>query len=199
MLGSIGAYKKISRADNVEDFVIGWKSRKKTEQGWKNCYEINKTKVDKRIMKFINSRKPRIEEEQAKEIDTSYYATKEHYPEYLLTEHWKNKRLSKLKQAQHICERCGSDRSLQVHHKTYKLDSGKSNLFHERLKDLEVLCQNCHQREHEIAEEEVLVPFLYEDKNHNICLKEGETLTKIGIARTMKYLSELILYDDYDK
>lgn len=41
------------------------------------------------------------------------------------------------------CERCGSDRHLQSHHRFYRQD-----WYATQLEDLEVLCRGCHRAEH---------------------------------------------------
>ena len=43
------------------------------------------------------------------------------------------------------CERCGSKKDLQVHHKTYKRKG------HELPGDVELLCKTCHEKEHGLA------------------------------------------------
>lgn len=40
------------------------------------------------------------------------------------------------------CQKCGTTKNLEVHHKTYK------NLGHEKLSDLLLLCHEHHFREH---------------------------------------------------
>lgn len=41
------------------------------------------------------------------------------------------------------CERCGCKKMLQSHHRRYP-----DNWFDTRLSDLEVLCRDCHEKEH---------------------------------------------------
>lgn len=60
------------------------------------------------------------------------------YRRYLQSAHWGERRAAALKYANHQCQRCGSSRYLQVHHKTYE------RLGDERLSDLMVLCDACH-------------------------------------------------------
>lgn len=67
------------------------------------------------------------------------------YQLYLRTEHWRVTRLAALRRAQRRCNRCGSKRKLQVHHKTYK------NLGRELPADLEVLCRICHAAHHSLT------------------------------------------------
>ena len=73
---------------------------------------------------------------------------KQPYKDYLLSNEWKKKRNKKLKEAGNKCEECGSDKKLQVHHKTYK------HIFKEPLTDLMVLCDTCHKLIHKLLTEE---------------------------------------------
>ena len=64
------------------------------------------------------------------------------YATYLASPYWKaKKRLVYWKRGRR-CEKCGSKRFLQVHHKTYK------RLGHEELEDLLILCRECHRNWH---------------------------------------------------
>ena len=65
------------------------------------------------------------------------------YIEYLNSNEWIAIRIEMLTMFP-FCQKCGSKKSLQVHHKTYK------NVFNEEPKDLEVLCKSCHKAEHNI-------------------------------------------------
>jgi len=75
---------------------------------------------------------------------------KSEYSEYLENQHWKGIRAIKLRSMPWIgptvrCERCGLfvfHQFVNVHHKHYK------TLWHERNKDLEVLCEQCHATTH---------------------------------------------------
>jgi hypothetical protein len=64
-----------------------------------------------------------------------------HTPEYLAYLNsftWHLKRWLRLNYAGHKCENCGSREKLQCHHRTYE------RLFHERISDLQILCEDCH-------------------------------------------------------
>lgn len=67
---------------------------------------------------------------------------KQRYHEHLRSEGWRTTRRHKLDHAANRCEMCFSARNLQVHHKTY------DRVPFERLTDLIVLCETCHQRHH---------------------------------------------------
>jgi 5-methylcytosine-specific restriction endonuclease McrA len=71
---------------------------------------------------------------------TSHYYK---YKQYLKSIEWKAIRLDII-QLRQSCERCGSIKRLEVHHKTY------ARLFNEKLSDLELLCSTCHRKEHNI-------------------------------------------------
>lgn len=64
------------------------------------------------------------------------------YDRYLLGAHWREKRAQRLEIDGHRCVRCGSDKKLHVHHKTYK------SIGAELMEHLETLCQVCHRRHH---------------------------------------------------
>jgi 5-methylcytosine-specific restriction endonuclease McrA len=64
------------------------------------------------------------------------------YQAYLCSNHWLTVRQARLYLDKYRCRRCGEDKYLQVHHKTYE------RLGHEDMADLETLCRTCHRREH---------------------------------------------------
>lgn len=68
------------------------------------------------------------------------------YSEYLKTDHWQGLRIRMLKRAGFKCQVCNGGGQLHVHHRTYK------NRGNEDLKDLIVLCANCHQEFHDKME-----------------------------------------------
>lgn len=65
------------------------------------------------------------------------------YKEYLNSEHWKKIRVKALERAGNRCQLCSSKNNLNVHHNTYV------NRGHEDLKDLVVLCKECHAKFHD--------------------------------------------------
>jgi 5-methylcytosine-specific restriction endonuclease McrA len=60
------------------------------------------------------------------------------YHAYLRSPEWEAKKLKMFQLRGRHCERCGSRKDIEVHHKTYK------RLGRERYEDLEVLCGYCH-------------------------------------------------------
>ena len=69
--------------------------------------------------------------------------TKE-YKDYLKSKEWATIRIELFTIRGKNCERCNSNKNLQIHHKTYK------NIFNEEPGDLEILCGGCHEAEHKI-------------------------------------------------
>lgn len=65
------------------------------------------------------------------------------YKEYLNGDHWKDIRLKALDRAGNRCQLCCNTDNLNVHHNTYK------NIGREDLKDLVVLCRECHAKFHD--------------------------------------------------
>jgi hypothetical protein len=74
-----------------------------------------------------------------KEMDKT--DTRQWYKNYLQTDHWRELRLAKLEDSKNRCEWCKCKTRLEVHHKRY-------NAFHETFADLQVLCEDCHERIH---------------------------------------------------
>lgn len=64
------------------------------------------------------------------------------YRTYVRTLHWLRLRSEKVKSVGNICKKCGTNKKLQVHHIRYK------NLVDVVLDDLEVLCEDCHNKHH---------------------------------------------------
>lgn len=67
--------------------------------------------------------------------------TKE-YNKYLLSIEWANVRIELFNSRGKKCEKCSSKKRIEVHHLTYE------NIFHEEPKDLIILCNECHKKEH---------------------------------------------------
>ncbi len=67
------------------------------------------------------------------------------YHEYLQSESWKFLTKRKRVEAGYKCQLCNSNKAkLNVHHRTY------DNIYHEKLDDLIVLCENCHKKFHTV-------------------------------------------------
>lgn len=72
------------------------------------------------------------------------------YNDFLKTQYWRSITKYMKEIACNKCSCCGSDKTLQVHHKTYK-HHGKEIFY---LNDLVVLCRKCHTNEHERLKQE---------------------------------------------
>jgi 5-methylcytosine-specific restriction endonuclease McrA len=88
------------------------------------------------------------------------------YSIYLNSNYWQRLRAEKLDSVGHKCERCGTTKTLQVHHKTY-YRNGEDILYHETLDDLECLCRACHEQHHHIKYKQRKLRPAYADKYTN--------------------------------
>lgn len=66
------------------------------------------------------------------ELDKTFYL------KYLESPEWRVRRADALLRGGSVCCRCGTNKRLEVHHKTYE------RLGNEKDEDLEVLCHECH-------------------------------------------------------
>lgn len=67
------------------------------------------------------------------------------YKKYMCSDEWRSKCEEVFSIRGRRCEACGSQKSIEVHHKTY------GNLGYEPLDDLSVVCKNCHKKIHKLA------------------------------------------------
>lgn len=75
----------------------------------------------------------------------------EQYLELLKDPRWQRKRLEKLQSANWRCENCfDGTKCLNVHHLEYKRGAMP---WEYELRELQVLCEKCHKRTHEMQEE----------------------------------------------
>ena len=75
------------------------------------------------------------------------------YNDYLKSDHWRIRKQKLYKDPQNqACQRCGSTKNLQVHHKRYRNKYGKVILFEEHQSALTVLCRECHEKEHNLQQ-----------------------------------------------
>lgn len=70
---------------------------------------------------------------------------KESYHAYLKSKAWKELRRKVWLRSRRWCERCDNSMSAHVHHLTYE------RIGHERLEDLQAVCENCHEFLHGIS------------------------------------------------
>jgi len=69
------------------------------------------------------------------------YTKNKEYTAYINSKAWREKRKEKLS-IQNVCEICGSEENLHIHHNNYK------NFKNEQMKDLNVVCEKCHSDIH---------------------------------------------------
>lgn len=89
------------------------------------------------------------------------------YKEYLKTRHWKEKRMEAMGHHGHKCMLCQGDKGISVHHRTY-VNKGK-----EKMKDLMVVCRDCHHKVHH--EGEMIVEYCYPEK----IVEEEKSVVKV--------------------
>lgn len=119
----------LEKIENRETFLI--------EELFNPFCVWGKIPVQKRI-EIVNS----YSEEEIKQFLTNrkFYL---HYDLFLLTPYWKTIK-SIMRQKYNCCQKCGSKSKLHVHHLTYE------HHFYEHLflDDLNMLCKECHEKEH---------------------------------------------------
>lgn len=91
----------------------------------------------------MEAREMRYEQQRQRQIQLLHELKTMPYADYLQTEHWQEKRRSALKSAHFRCQLCNTQDELHVHHRTYER-RGEENM-----KDLIVLCKNCHAKFHD--------------------------------------------------
>ena len=86
-----------------------------------------------------------IEEHDAEKSAQLQHLKSIPYIQYLRTDHWQFQRKRALGFAKYRCQLCDSGDHLHVHHRTYERRG------EEYLRDLLVLCQDCHRKHHDIC------------------------------------------------
>jgi 5-methylcytosine-specific restriction endonuclease McrA len=74
------------------------------------------------------------------------------YDTYLQSPAWRDKRRRVLHRAGNLCEGCGVQRAVQVHHRVYPQDCPPGSelwIAREMLFDLVAICTDCHQALHD--------------------------------------------------
>lgn len=89
------------------------------------------------------------------------------YHEYLNSIEWQRTRKHKLEEAHGRCQLCDCGAGVCVHHRTY------DRLFNERLDDLIVLCQSCHDRFHDKLPP---TPTTVEEPRRNMTLSDAQRI-----------------------
>lgn len=121
------------------------------------------------------------------------------YKEYINSPEWQGKRSERLRMDNFRCQKCGSTRSLQVHHTTYQ------NFKHENVAtDLITLCKLCHElieyqkTEEYRIEKEKWDAYIAENKERNARIQEY-TFTMNGITAEFIALCDMHKMDYADK
>lgn len=96
------------------------------------------------------------------------------YTKYLQSKEWKKISLECKTLAENKCSRCGSNKKLEAHHKTY------DRIYNESQDDLECLCHDCHMKHHK--ENDIKIQsFDRRIKISFIMVGSGDTHYKIGL------------------
>lgn len=127
-------------------------AQKQSDAAWsafrkKNAKLFQERKLKKKLRKLKGTEKGRKIEAKLKELrgETPKHKpkAKPDYYKYIQSAKWKKKRSQAIEHYGGKCAICKSDFNIHVHHKTY------ARLGRERMKDLELLCGDCHANHHE--------------------------------------------------
>lgn len=115
------------------------------------------------------------------------------YSEQVKSPLWQKKRLEVLNLRGFKCEICGNEKDqLHVHHRFYI----KGRKIHEYDNDvLQVLCEKCHEREHEISKRtNIITQFISinEDCKENINIDLADSIVKIFANGELLKLTDFI-------
>lgn len=107
------------------------------------------------------------------------------YKEFRNTDFWK--KLSEYKRSLvNKCERCNSEKLLQCHHKFYR-----ANLYNTKIEDLEVLCFQCHRKEHNLppfwANKKKIKDISYKQNNISSFYTITDANTEFSNSRSKRY------------
>lgn len=113
---------------------------------------------------------------------------KQNYAEMLKDPRWKRKSKEIKEWDRNVCQLCGDNSNLQVHHLCY--DKGKEPWDYPR-RALVTLCSNCHQRTHEYDKQ-------FNNNFNNLVVKLGKNgVSKATILMILEYvLKQSVRYDD---
>lgn len=101
-----------------------------------------KAKKDKVRKKLEEEKRLKIERDKKLKKELASRKWDGNYKLYLKSDEWKKIRGIKLGHADYRCQLCNKKENLQVHHRTYE------RIFMEDMRDLTVLCEDCHRRFH---------------------------------------------------
>lgn len=119
--------------------------RELSKEGLVKSWVVMSNNYPSRRIKIINPKPPLSPIKKNKKIPLKVKSgsPKENYKNFLNSQYWKDVRELILMRDNYICT-CGSNKRLQVHHKTYK----NHRKEHENLQDLITLCKLCHDKQH---------------------------------------------------
>lgn len=109
----------------------------------KRAFYRLKRKQRKIANQWLNKDKPN----KPKKLKRSKLPYLENYRAYLVSPHWQATRKEFFEKNKYECTACGSSDSINLHHATYK------RMGIEEEGDLVALCQDCHQKVHELQKE----------------------------------------------
>ncbi len=97
---------------------------------------------DSLTQQFYKRRNERYTELQQQQLRIQRYEFNERYANYLASDEWNEIRTKVLKRDKFLCQGCGVNRAVDVHHLTYE------RIYCEMLFDLIAVCRECHLRLH---------------------------------------------------
>lgn len=117
----------------------------------KSCLRAIAARVRMAELRADWARQDRQREREREEANRRWWAD---YNAYLLSPTWRAKRERVMKRAAGLCEGCGEQRAVQVHHFRYPQDCWPGSqewVAREKLFDLRAICRNCHADVHGAA------------------------------------------------
>src|SRR5665213_912452 len=120
------------------------KLRRKKQKSQQNLHEQAQSIQMRAPWRSLGSIVHELNQQRKKELSTPE-VPKTEYQLYLESEHWRLFRLRIIAKRGARCERCGSDRQIDLHHLTY------ARRGHERDEDVKILCHRCHQAVHHFS------------------------------------------------
>lgn len=122
----------------------GLMSSNKIDRAKKKLGKLNNLRDKEYGKKVLSERKLNVKHsklKKSKEVK-AIDERKELYSKYLKSKEWKKIRNLVFLQMGKKCCRCNENKTLEIHHITYK------NIFKEKIEDLEVVCKPCHVKIH---------------------------------------------------
>lgn len=143
----IRSQRNPKRFHKVSHLKVDFNKLKGNDKQRKNKIEEVYREVEKILGEdyYSNNKKPSKKLKKQKLKKRKQLTPKQlKYKEYLQSEDWIQLRIDLLKFRGYSCERCSYNKNLHVHHLHY------NNIFNEEPKDLEIICSDCHKKEHNI-------------------------------------------------